>query len=323
MATNKTVSFRLPDEIINAIEEHAKATGKTKTDLFVEALCQVYGMPEPDSASLTIASVQQQLDGLKAQIESLKQLTHSSQSQFREQTLEVFSALRQVLPPAKEEYILAAAPGEVGGKRPDLTPEQPHEPSTELSSELVAQHRGAVEPGPHISLLDTWSINEPDQLAAQVQYQMQVFDKVFSAIPELVFICDRLGRYTYVSPFGMSVWGIQRDDIIGKKYQEVDLPPEFLDFNLSQFDMVLSFAKLSSAEIQVSSSSSTRYYDYTLSPIQDDEGIVIGIVGIILDITQRKQAELSLQDSLDRYRTLFEMANDMIFIVDAETHQII
>ncbi len=171
------------------------------------------------------------------------------------------------------------------------------------------------------SLLDASSAHNPDQLAAQISYQVQVFDQIFSAIPELVFICDRTGHFTYISPFGARVWGANRDDLLGKLFDDTSLPPEFLDFNLTHFETTLSFGKLTSGEIYISASD--RHYEYTLNPIQDERNAIIGAVGIALDITQHKHDELVMQASLERYRSLFELANDMIFIVDAETHQII
>jgi PAS domain S-box-containing protein len=320
---NKTVSFRLPEEIIAAIEARAKSVGKTKTDLFIEALCQVYDLDQPESASLTLISLQQQLDGLRQQIEALETLNQTGQNQLQQQTTQVINTLRNVLRPFSENYALPAAQEHPAD---DPSPDS-SQPDSEIvptpSVDLISVEDQQGQALPELRLLDQMSAEDPGQLAAQAQYQMQVFDKVFAAIPELVFICDRTGHYTYISPLGISVWGVDRSDIIGKKYFEVDLPTEFMDFNLSQFEMVLSFAKISSSEVKVALTNSTRYYDYTLSPIQDDSGIVIGVVGVVVDITQRKQAEISLQDSLERYRMLFEMANDMIFIVDAESYHII
>jgi PAS domain S-box-containing protein len=51
-------------------------------------------------------------------------------------------------------------------------------------------------------------------------------------------------------------------------------------------------------------------------PVRDDRGALIGIVEIVTDITERRRAEEALRQSEQKYRELFENANDIIFILD-------
>jgi len=52
-------------------------------------------------------------------------------------------------------------------------------------------------------------------------------------------------------------------------------------------------------------------------PVADDQGDIQYIVLVHEDITARKQAEISLSESEQRYRTLFESSKDAIMILDA------
>ena len=56
----------------------------------------------------------------------------------------------------------------------------------------------------------------------------------------------------------------------------------------------------------------------TVTPIRNDMGDMAGAVAIERDITELKQTELSLREAVKRYHTLFEVANDAIFIVDRD-----
>jgi len=57
--------------------------------------------------------------------------------------------------------------------------------------------------------------------------------------------------------------------------------------------------------------------------IKDSKGNLIGLIGIITDITKRKKVEERLIASETRYRRLFETAKDGILILDAETGMIV
>ncbi len=58
-------------------------------------------------------------------------------------------------------------------------------------------------------------------------------------------------------------------------------------------------------------------------PFRDAEGRVVGTLGAITDITERKRAEDSLRRSAREYRDLFESANDAILILRPESQMIL
>ena len=58
-------------------------------------------------------------------------------------------------------------------------------------------------------------------------------------------------------------------------------------------------------------------------PVFDREGNVLQMIEYALDITERKQAEESLQASEERFRRIFNASNDAIFIHDIDTGAIL
>jgi PAS domain S-box-containing protein len=61
------------------------------------------------------------------------------------------------------------------------------------------------------------------------------------------------------------------------------------------------------------------YNSTSLNPVRDDSGRVIAVTGIVRDITERKKTEKMLQESEERFRAIFEGANDGILAADTKT----
>ncbi len=51
-------------------------------------------------------------------------------------------------------------------------------------------------------------------------------------------------------------------------------------------------------------------------PVKDENGSLNGVVEIVTDITERRRAEEAMRRSEQKFRELFENANDMIFLLD-------
>ncbi len=59
------------------------------------------------------------------------------------------------------------------------------------------------------------------------------------------------------------------------------------------------------------------------APLVGAGGQIIGVASLVQDVTERRQAEEALRESEDKYRQLFELESDAIFLIDNETGQIL
>ncbi|MCJ7540982.1 MAG: PAS domain-containing protein, partial [Desulfobacterales bacterium] len=60
-------------------------------------------------------------------------------------------------------------------------------------------------------------------------------------------------------------------------------------------------------------------FDNRYVPLLNDDGSVIGAIGVAMDVTSSKQAEIALKESEEKYRKLFEMESDALALMDVET----
>ncbi|MBK6456112.1 MAG: PAS domain S-box protein [Gemmatimonadetes bacterium] len=79
-------------------------------------------------------------------------------------------------------------------------------------------------------------------------------------------------------------------------------------------------ARIDFEEPQTSPSGDLLWLRTSKVPLLGDSGAVIGVLGIYDDITARKQVELRLRESEERYQRLFDSSPDPCWIIDGSNH---
>jgi PAS domain S-box-containing protein len=68
---------------------------------------------------------------------------------------------------------------------------------------------------------------------------------------------------------------------------------------------------------------SARCLETRLSFVRDEKGVPSGIYGLSRDVTERKRAQEALSRAEEKYRQLFDLESDAIFLIDNETGRIL
>ncbi len=123
----------------------------------------------------------------------------------------------------------------------------------------------------------------------------------------------------YVSPASLRIMGYSPEDLIGKK-AAADLHPDDLHAITAVQKGLLAG---SNGEILIAR---TRHRDgrwiwieARLSPIRNEEGRITKIIGVMSDVTARRNAEIALQNSEAKYRALYNRAPVMMYSLDPES----
>ena len=178
------------------------------------------------------------------------------------------------------------------------------------NSMRLEDERGEVT-GLACILRDVTGRKKAEQETKKAEY---LLEKVVDNMADGVVITDKKGLITFYNKGAVEIFGHHRSDILGKPV---------LDFYVRKKDakkvkqMLLKSkeGKISDFETQfLTPDGKTVFVNMSATLMRDDEGKIVGALGINRDITQRKILERELKESEERYRTMVESAHDMVAI---------
>jgi diguanylate cyclase (GGDEF)-like protein/PAS domain S-box-containing protein len=134
------------------------------------------------------------------------------------------------------------------------------------------------------------SIDNSERKAAE-KARREVEARLTAAVESLPFdfwICDQAGNYVMTNAATRRRWG----ELAGKNIAEIDVPTEIRAHWNENIDRVLAGEHLHHEET-FGSGVDIRHVEAIMSPVRMD-GQVIGLVGVNIDVTERKLAEQRL-----------------------------
>jgi PAS domain S-box-containing protein len=146
--------------------------------------------------------------------------------------------------------------------------------------------------------------------------QLNALDQpVLDLIPVAVFQKDLRGVYTRCNKEFERSLGRSREQIVGKTVYEV-APKELADiYHAKDMELARNGGVQIYEAIVAGACGEQRNVVFYKSVCKDRFGEPTGLIGVIYDITERKRAEECRKQSEQRYRTLFDNANDAVFIL--------
>jgi PAS domain S-box-containing protein len=151
----------------------------------------------------------------------------------------------------------------------------------------------------------------------QLQNRLRSKATILSAIHEAAIVTDTNGIVTYWNEGATRIFGWSSEEMVGKPYS-ARFNETVRPWIHEQFQLRLQGEDWSGEYEDVRKDGTRVWIDSHVSRMIDDEGNVIGVLGVSRDITSRKQAEEKLRESETRYRNMVESSHDLIWSVDAD-----
>ena len=153
----------------------------------------------------------------------------------------------------------------------------------------------------------------------QMQESEKRFRSLFETAPSVIVLLSPDHRIQEFNSEAERIYGVKREDILGKDYFELFLPENIQDAVAADIEKVLKGKPSRSFENAViTHDGSEHIMTWNVNCLFDSENRHTGIIAIGLDITERKKAEEALQASEEKYRDLVENLNDVIYAVNTE-----
>ena len=170
--------------------------------------------------------------------------------------------------------------------------------------------------------------SEPVQRNESSQTSGLCIRELVEALPAAIYMTDADGRVTFFNRAAAQLCGcvpeLGQDEWCGSWRLYL---PDGTPLPQSGSSMAVALKKnrqVSGTEVVAERPDGTRVplIAYQI-PLHDDSGSLIGAVNMLVDISERKKAELSLRESEERFRQVVENIEEVFWMIDLEQNRIV
>ncbi|NVN90049.1 MAG: PAS domain S-box protein [Desulfuromonadales bacterium] len=169
----------------------------------------------------------------------------------------------------------------------------------------------------HIILLAMEDISERKQAEERISEVMRQQQAILDNIPNMAWLKDRDGRYVAVNEPFSSLYGKAPKDLVGKSDHDIYPLERAMKYEQESSEVMESGTRTYFEESIVNHEGKTHHIEKIETPIYNDSGVFIGIIGISHDITIRKEVEVSLRHD-STHDKLTGLYNRAFFDVELE-----
>ena len=158
------------------------------------------------------------------------------------------------------------------------------------------------------------NITERKRAEEELKRSEEKYRELVESINELIYSIDASYKIIYVSPIVEDLLGYRSEELLGKSFDFMVYPDDLIRMK-TNLKRVLA-GNLESNEYRiVTKSGSVKWFRTSSKPVFDGDRIC-GVHGLLIDITQQRQAQAALKESEETYKKFIETSPDSVIVVD-------
>jgi PAS domain S-box-containing protein len=162
------------------------------------------------------------------------------------------------------------------------------------------------------------SVNKRFKVSNELMEKQQFLSDIIENNESLLYVKNLKGEYLLVNKKWEKTTGVKRSEALGRR--DRDIFSSSNEENISVIEendvLVSKRGKVLYKEEVLFIKGKKKYYESIKFPFKDKEGNAVGVAGISTEVTNRKIAELSLKESEERFKTIFEENASPMYLFD-------
>lgn len=168
----------------------------------------------------------------------------------------------------------------------------------------------------HARLLLVTELTHMVKVENQVLDQTRFLESLLDALPMPVFYKDRQGRYLGANPAFTQLLGLEPGQVIGKTVADIASPDMARRYHLADEALYADPDRIQSYEAHMRSTQGLREVHFHKAAFRDHNGEVVGLIGMVRDVTEERRALAALRDSEARLAQVLHSSPMAVFVLD-------
>ena len=164
-----------------------------------------------------------------------------------------------------------------------------------------------------------FEITDRKQAEAALRESEALYHSLVEQLPVNVYRKDSYGRFVYVNSRFCKFYGFEPGQVLGKTVREIFPIEQAERFTKDDQTVLQTGEPIEHEEEYTGPDGKVKYLHVMKVPVLGSDGTVIGIQGISVDITARKQAEAAAAEASSLLDTLLENIPDTIYFKDRQS----